>query len=234
MAQILHDWDQSLAPQSASFAKRGLANKSPASLTGLVQTGQIDSGHWQATLNGVPVSQADGIKAFRALAGTLAGGAGIMRVPVFDKEQRPFPLVGGVPVGEAATTEFTDGSRFTDTTGFKELAVGIAMAVGASRGATKIDVTIATAGTIRGGEYFSIGERLYIIRQVISVSGADQSWWIWPRLRQAVVAATALNFDAPTCLMRLQAESADDLRTQWGIWAFANLSFVEAFTNEDI
>jgi len=230
--QTIYDWDRSFAPQSIGFFKRGMTIGGTPSLTGFVQVGQIDAGHWRATMSNIPTGEPSGIKAFRALSGKLEGGGNLIRVPVFDDEQRPWPLSGGVPVAATAATEYTDGSRFTDGTGFKEGTVRITLNGNAEINSTQISVTIGTAGTISGGEYFTLGERLHVIREVLSVSGSNQTWWVWPKLRQTYASGSFLNFDTPTCLMRLDDEGADDLTVQYGIWGFPQMSFVEAFTEE--
>ncbi len=226
---VIYDWDFRIAPQGAAFVKRGSSVAGSPSLTGLVQTGQIDAGHWAADLVRVAATESVGLKAFRVLQGKLGGGVNFIRVPVFDDGQRPFPIVAGVPITPVASTEYTDGARFTDGTGFLESSIDITMAADAPRGSTKIDVTVTNAGAIGGGEYFSIRDRLYIIRQVISSNGGAQSWWIWPRLRDNILDGETLNFDRPICLMRLTSQEADDLVVDWGAWAFPDMSFVEAF-----
>ena len=234
MTQTIYPWPPEFTPRSAAFLERGISAGGAPSLSGLVQVGQIDAGHWRANLNRIPIAGPAGIKAFRAFAKKLEGGGGLCRVPVFDDEQRPWPLSGGVKVVATASTGFTDGTRFTDGTGFLELTILITLNGAAVLNATAIDVTIGTAGEISGGEYFRLGERLHQIREVISVSGADQKWWIWPKLRQNYATGVSLNFDNPTCLMRMEDESSADLELEFGAWGFVDMKFVEGFTQGDI
>ncbi len=225
----VHDWDPALGAQGITWRRRGQTVAGRPSLTGLTRVASIDAGYWMAEVAGIVAVDPASVRAFRALMSRLEGGAHQIRLPAFDGANAPWPLSGGVPVTSAASTEFTDGTRFTDGTGFFEPSIRIALKEGAVRGATQVTVTVTDAAPISGGEYFTLGERLHEIREVLSVSGADQTWWIWPRLRRDHPPGAVLNFDTPTCLMRLAGETDGDLALDMGRWGRPTVAFVESF-----
>ena len=201
------------------------------SLTGLSQVGQVDAGFWTARYSALPLPTPAIVRAYRALVARLEGGGNLVRVPVFDRAQTPWATPG---VESTTRTDFTDGTDYTDGTAFHERTIRITLKADVARGVTQIEATIDNAGTIEGGEYFTLGERLHIIREVVSTSGSDQTWWIWPKLRQAYVAGTFLGFDTPTCLMRQAAETDGDLMLEFGSRGFPDMAFVEAFEAADL
>ncbi len=226
----IYDWPSTLPPRSGGFFRRGMTIAGQPSITGLAQVGQVDAGFWTARYSALPLASPAVVRAYRALAARLEGGGNLCRVPVFDRAQQPWATPG---VESTTKTDYTDGTQFTDGTGFHEPTIRITLQAAVARGVTQIVATIDNAGTIEGGEYFTLGERLHIIREVLSVSGADETWWIWPKLRQAYPAGTFLNFDTPTCLMRQEAETDGDLMLEFGSRGFPNMAFVEAFTAAD-
>ncbi len=201
------------------------------SLTGLVQVGQVDAGYWSASYGGVPLASPAIVREYRALTARLEGGGNLVRVPVFDRAQVPWATPG---VESTTRTDFTDGTDYTDGTAFHERTIRITLQAAALRGATQIVATIDNAATIEGGEYFTLGERLHVIREVVSVSGSDETWWIWPKLRQNYPLGIFLGFDDPTCLMRQAKETSGDLMLEFGSRAFPDMEFIEAFTEADL
>ncbi len=227
----IYDWPASLAPRAGGFFRRGMTVAGAPSLTGLTQVGQADAGFWTARYDSVPLASPAIVRAYRALAARLEGGGNLVRVPVFDRVQTPWATPG---VESTTPTDYTDGTDFTDGTAFYERTIRITLQAAVSRGVTQIVATIDNAGTIEGGEYFTLGERLHIIREVLSTSGSDQTWWIWPKLRQNYAAGLFLGFDAPACLMRQASEADGDLMLEFGSRGFPGMAFVEAFTAADL
>jgi hypothetical protein len=175
-------------------------------------------------MRGLNVGGAARVKAWRAFIGLVEGGANAIRVPVFDREQIPWPVAGTYA---ATSTGFDDGTTFTDGTGFYERVILITINGAAAKRATQIGATIGTAGTIAAGVYFSIKDRLHVIREVVSTSGSDQTWNIWPPLREAVADNAVIDFDAPACLMRFVSDPSTDLDLTYGRFGFPDIELVE-------
>lgn len=222
---VAHPWPSDLAPRRVAFSLRGQVIAGPVSLTGRSQATATDTGYWTAVLSGIPTGGAARVKAYRRLLGQLAGGAGIVKVPAFDREQAPWPVAG---VYTATPSDFTDGTEFSDGTGFFEPVIKVTAGADAAIGATQIAVVVASADTIVGGEYFSVHGRLYRIESVLSVSGGNQAWAITPAVRAAIASGARLDFDRPVCRMRLAAEGEGDLDLERGLYGFPSMTFVEA------
>jgi hypothetical protein len=141
----------------------------------------------------------------------MQGGAHPVKVPVFDDGQVPYVKAGGAAANAYSEQRYSDNKLHTDGHGFYRPAIVVDLSVDADLRATLISVTVTRAGTISGGEYFSIGDRLHVIESVISTSGANQVWSIWPPVRAATPSGTRLNMEAPVCRMRLASESEMDL-----------------------
>jgi hypothetical protein len=220
------DWPLGLYPRSAAFGARGRIVSGPPSLTGRSQVDAVDAGYWTAMLRGFPVHKANQ-RLWRALIARLEAGAAEIRVPVFELAQ-PWPLgPDGEPVTETADVMFDDGASFDDGVGFWQPVIAAVTVGAAALRATSLTIDFLYAGEVTGGEYFSAGDRLHVIRSIMAESGTQKTVTIWPPLREAVAAGTELNFDAPVCRMRLADEAAGDLDMEFGIVAFPDLSFVE-------
>lgn len=206
------DWPTAVfGAEGVAFDQRGMTVAGPPSLMGQSQIGQIDAGYWIANISLQTLGRGDRVRTFRALRALLEGGAHQLRVPVFDDGQTPWPAAGEAAANELDPLTHSDGTTFSDGSGYHQGAISVVLASDASLRDTAIDVTVLRSGTIHGGEYFSIGDRLHLIRQILSVAGSAQGWSIWPPLREDATAGRGLNFDRPVCRMTLTAESATDL-----------------------
>lgn len=214
-------WPAILGARGIAFNQRGMTVSGSPTLSGRSPVTSYDAGFWIATLNVATLGQGAKIKTFRALRARLEGGAHQVRVPVFDDGQAPWPG----SAHSAAASGYSDDTRFSDGTGFVERVILVALAADAAARATRIDVTVTSAASITGGEYFSIGDRLHTVRQVLSPT----SWAIWPPLRERAAAGRALNFDAPVCRMQQIAESDMDLALGRLWTAQPDIAFIEAF-----
>lgn len=201
-------WPDALKRASISFNPRGQVVTGPRTLTGRSNVNAVDAGYWTARLALATLPEGAAIRAARAFRAKLQGGAHQALVPVTDSGQAPWPTPG---VTSQAVSDFTDDTQFSDGAGFFEPLIRIALSADAALRAARVSVTVTAAGTISGGEYFSVDGRLHVIRDVVSVSGSAQTWDIWPPLRGPLSSGRDLNFDRPVCLMRLTEEAAFDL-----------------------
>jgi hypothetical protein len=217
---VIYDWPTQLAAVGFEFDLLGQTIAGPITLAQTRQVGSFDGGYWLATLSGIAVVGKDRVLAFRRLRALLQGGANQLRVPVCDKGNAPWP-------GSArkALSLFSDGVTFSDGTSFSSAVVSVVLGADAALRATRIVPTVQAAAPIYGGEYFSIGDHLYQVAQVL----VDGSWQIVPPLREAVPAGTDINFDHPVCVMTLVGEEQMNLaleRQRMGVLA---LTLFESF-----
>lgn len=227
----IYDWPSVLGPRGVAFNKRGQTVAGPPSLTGRTQVASLDAGYWVAGYRGVNAGGASRVRAYRALTALLEGGAHQIRVPVFDVAQAPWPLdSAGNPITSVSQVAHSDDALFSDLTGYAQSSIDAYLTSAAALRATSVAVAFRNAGTRGGGEYFSIGDRLYLVRAVLADDGAGNlTLAIWPPLREAAASGAVLNFDRPVCRMRLASESSADLDLDWGRFGFPDMAFVEVF-----
>lgn len=223
----VYAWDSALAPQQVSFSLRGMTLGGPPTLTGRNQVAQSDAGYWVARLAGVHAVVPSEIRALRALRGKLEGGAHQVRVPVFDDDQAPWPAAGGRAANAFAEQAYSDGTLHTDGHGFYKPAIVVATNADAALRATSISFTITTAGTTAEGMFFSIGDRLHLLKELLSQSGSSRTYAIAPPLREAVPSGSRMNFENPVCRMRLLSEAEADLVLERGLYGFTDIGFIE-------
>jgi hypothetical protein len=167
---------------------------------------------------------------WRAVRQLANGGASLMVVPRNDALFRPWPA--GVALAEVETPH-SDLTLFSDGTGYEQSVIDI-VANAADLRATSLSITINKAGTLLGGESFSIRHgnlswRLYEIGSVVYTDASHAVISFNPPLREAILAGTQLEFDRPRCTMRLTAPGAMDLSVTPWTFNSASGQFVEAF-----
>lgn len=225
----VYPWPAALEARGVAFNPRGQIVGGAPTLTGQGQLASIDAGFWVATIDIATLDSGVLVKTFRALRARLEGGAHQLKVPVFDDGQVPYPIAGGAAANAFKEQRYSDGTLHTDGHGFYRPSIVVALSADADLRATSLSATVTTAGTISGGEYFSIGDRLYVIKEVLTSSGSARTFAIWPPLRAAAPSGTRLNFEAPVCRMRLATERDMDLALG-RLWrAQPAVAFIEEF-----
>ncbi|WP_246562927.1 hypothetical protein [Bradyrhizobium liaoningense] len=199
-------------------------------------------GFWTCSLSDVSLSGRNGIAdkgrqrqrnstlLWRAVRQICDGGVVDIVVPRNDALYNPWP--DGVARKAGIDLSHDDGALFSDGAGYYQSMIDITCC-GADLRATSLDISIALAGELIGGESFSIehetrGWRLYEIATV-EMTGDDTATITFnPPLREAIEDGTRLEFDRPCCLMRLTQPSSMNLAPQ--AWTFnrASVDFVEA------
>lgn len=225
----IYPWPPELRAVGIEFDILGQAASGPVSLVGNSQVASLDGGYWIATLGSISIVNRAAMLSFRRLRAVLQGGAHQVLVPVCDGA--PWP--SGSPT--SATAQFSDGAFFSDGSAFAQSVISIAVVADADVRTTRLEVAYENAGDIVGGEYFSIGNHLYQIAQVLTdeapASGGDAVWQIIPPLREAVAIGAHLEFDHPVCLMRPVREAEMNLmtfRNRTGVWSPVFLETFEA------
>lgn len=229
----LQTWPRSLMrDRMLSWALTGRTVSGGRALSGAMPLVRFDGGGlWTATLGDVQISTPDQVRAWRALAASLDGGATPVILEARDERHAPWPTVGGVAVSEATRAYADDTAVADDGATFVGSAIDASIAEDAALRATVLSITLANAANLRGGEYFSIehdrqSHRLYVVAAVIQ-SETAASIRIRPPLREAVEAGTRLEFDRPKCVMQLAEPSAMDVALERRIYGYATVKFIE-------
>lgn len=143
----------------------------PLPLVGSAQSVSQISVPWQMQYVEVPIYPAqtagglDRIATFRALASSrLSKGLPVL-VPLYDWRRGPRARAGVNPFG-AIVTGLSDGTMFSDGTGFSQPSPDAVMARAANVGDTTIYLTMPGPAVLDGGDYFSIDDRVYLAEGV--------------------------------------------------------------------
>ncbi|WP_316158780.1 MULTISPECIES: hypothetical protein [unclassified Bradyrhizobium] len=197
-------------------------------------------GYWIATMSDVSLGaravgqgrqrQRNATLLWRAVRQVAKGGAAPMTVWCNDAQARPWPA--GVAQGAPPAVPHGDDTPFSDGSEYEQAMIDIICGAAALR-ATSLGIIINRAGSLVGGERFSInhdtvGWRVYEISTVVYSDATHATIGFNPPLRENVVAGTALEFDRPRCTMRLATPGAMDLAEQPWTFNSVTVQFVEA------
>jgi hypothetical protein len=175
------------------------------------------------------------------------GGFRFFNVPIINDGIGPFPIIRGKRRPIIDGIPHSDGSLFSDTSGYSQATVWGKMTADAALGAGQLSMRVyGAARPLRWSDWFSIshptkGWRTYrywesqkIGEGVETVSGADVAYvdyllGIAPSLREAAVTDTRVELARPMCVMKF----AQGFTLPWDYEAWyqsrPTLQFVEAF-----
>ncbi|ARM12136.1 UNVERIFIED_ORG: hypothetical protein GGE63_004092 [Rhizobium esperanzae] len=183
------------------------------------------------------------------LAARLNGSFRFVDVPLKTDWQGPFPTFGRWPQPIIGGIPHSDGSHFSDTSGYSQATVWGSVIQDAGLGAGQLQIRVYSASRrLRWSDWFSIyhasvkGWRAYRYWDVISISEEgsetiegtvypvrDYTLAIGPALREAVVAGTRIEFARPRFAARLSM-GTKILSDVEGFWLMRpSLTFDEAF-----
>lgn len=213
-------WPDTLAPVNMTSTIDRPVFKGPKPLSGREQVVQSSAGGWLISYSGIPV-YGDKFRHFRSIWSSLGGFA----APVYVKpEFSPNMLARRNNISATATTFATDSTTFSDGSRFTQSTGDCVLATDAVRGATTISVTNSTVSPVQTGDYFEIDGRLHVVNAIDGTA-----WKIWPPLRANYAAGTILEIDDPRMLAYLVTDSsALTLNVQFGRLSRVDVDFIEA------
>lgn len=183
-------------------------------------------GWWVAEFGEMKVSSPAHHRAMRAMAIRLRGG---VRIDV--------PFVELAPTGGLTSVPFAGGVTFSDGSEFGSGAVSAVLEEAVALNDDAALIRITTGQLLTGGDVFSIerplgfGSGLYATDRVADLGDGVWSVTIGPQFRASHPAGTALNFNDPHCVMRLEdPEGAMWPRLTRGWHGTASARLVEALT----
>lgn len=197
-------------------------------LSGAIPMARFDGGGlWSCEMTDVQVSTADQVRAWRALSALLDGGATPVVLEARDERFAPWSGSATSPTSSLNS----DGSGPSDGTTYQTPAITATLGSPADLRATSLQLIMSIAGSLRGGEMFSIehqtySHRLYRIAAVVQ-NGNVASVSIRPPLREATWIGAKIEFDNPKCVMQLATPDAMDLPLTRRTYGQARVRFVE-------
>lgn len=199
-----------LTPKHPGFWPSGGVKTGPTTISGLQDFDNLDGGPiWRARLSQIPIHCRSAILLAQAIQSLAQSGVGLFDVPkdLYDRALGQ-DAVSGDDVPEVGSPH-SDLTPFSDAT----LYMGSDFLAGAGPGWTLMSSTVEIvfadeAHAIMGGEEFSVvvagkGARLHRIMRVVSVGPTSSVVEISPPLRSDVPEGAALNFERPSCVMRM-------------------------------
>lgn len=221
-------------PASVKMARVGQIVTSPGTISGVVQALRTDGGGlWSINYGDMVLRTLDHVRAWRAWEGELAGGAGVVNVPVLDLRYSPRPLQGGKLARPGSLRVGSDlDPYFPEVIDYGNPVV-VANINAAILRATTVTINVSQGSRVVGGQTFEVnhptkGKRIYQTGRVLSRNGQSTTLQIWPPLREAITAATPINFDWPCLTCRLVPDSDISPDISFGR-AVVTAQFIEAF-----
>lgn len=194
-------------PQFVRWRLEGVVIRGGTPVRGAPALGLTDGGgFWLCEMSGVSIRGREGLRAARAFEARMDSGATKLIVPDRDRHLGP---------------------------GTDQWSVQMNFASPAALRATVLQVENVVGLPLVGGEHFSVdhpsaGRRMYRVASAGALTDGIQEIVIRPPLRQAVT-SEELDFNSPSCTMRLVNASDFFAAIDKGRRAEANPVFVEAF-----
>lgn len=191
---------------------------------------RIDGGGlWVANFHDLFFRTLDEVRTFKAIR--LAANNGVMPIVVPRRDPfSPFPT----SVHSYDPIPHSDGSFFSDGTGYSQSVISVESVGNAALRATELVLNLINCAALSAGMTFSIRHptenwRLYEITSTSIGSPPFTTISFFPPLREAVSEGTEIEFDNPRCLMRLANQAAMNFRMSAFPYSPQSAAFVEAF-----
>ncbi|PRA54070.1 hypothetical protein CQ062_13460 [Ochrobactrum sp. MYb68] len=193
-------------------------------INGFSQVVASDAGIWKATFDQVVIRNAQQVKAWRAIRAHTEGRLRPILICLCEGRRRPLPP--GVGPSNPALPH-SDEAFFADDSGYITGLIGIKTSASAALRATTLVLSKQSSADLEPGQRFSIGERLYEIRKVVSQSNSSATVNIWPPLREAIHSGSDVEFDRPVLRVRLETDAEMDLMLELNRFGSPTVNFVE-------
>lgn len=219
-------WPAGIFPRAGKFSFGASSRSGGQSISGS-ELVLASNPTWRASFSG-PVVTEESVLSWRAFVGAMNGRAGTALVPRWEA-YGPRDRNGRV-LSEVEAASYDRGALNFDLSGFgQEEPVHATLAAGAGLNATQISVNLLNGDGPRPGQYFGIGQRLYLATHVwIEAVDAPTQIQFTPWLRAAAPAGARVVLDRPVCLMRFAQDQTGELELDMGRWGDGAFDFVEA------
>lgn len=223
-------WPRSLlAPRDARFNPAPASRGGAPTLGGVARTIRTDRGFWRGSLVAIPVGTYDQRRAWNAIRVALGGRPGLCAVPVYAHDTAPYELVAGArAVPEGIVLSHSDGTYFSDGTGYVQGSIAVRMHAAAALGDTVVQLELLAGEADLAGVRFSYRHALYETGPASDVTGAVWTVPVVPRIRAPIAAGEDLEFDHPTCLAHLARDDGMDIDFPREVVSRPSVDWVEA------
>lgn len=205
------------------------------SLAGIAPRVATDGGGlWRLEFDDLQLVTPDQRQAWRAISGLCDGGANKLIVAVYDHTHQPWPEVDGDPLLAYEPIPHSDGSFFSDGSGYYQSVIDAEIVGAVALRATEVTLQFNYGGPPRGGEHFSIDHdtvrhRIYRIVTAVEDDDGNYTCIIRPPWREATADGVVAEFDVPKCVMEPETPDALDIMTDIIGHARPSPKFIEAF-----
>lgn len=218
-------WPSTLVPRKIRVGRRG------GSRTGGISAGESEqiitngSGLITVRMSEFPVATDDAILTWEGVSARLDGRNNCILIRLYQLGRPPFP--NGLSEAHNAPIPHSDGSLFSDGSGYSQSAIEI-YGQPAPTMSTLIFVSKEDAGEIRPGHYFSMRDgEVHRVARVIEQSATSARIQINPPLRAAITQTTRLEFVEPLLKARLATDDEMALDLEIGRFDFPTINFIE-------
>lgn len=221
-----------LTPKSVMFHTDIPSSSGGPTYTGAEQVVFSSAGRWRASVAFEPIrmhGNPNEILAARAIVAHLKGRSNTIYIGPYDCGYVPSALAGGAS-GMIGGIPHSDGSFFSDGSGYSQPSSPAVVAVSASEGDVAMSVTMIDATqSAQAGQYFGFGDNeLYLIETSVDNGGGNFALTFWPPLRSDHGASDEVNFSAPKCEMRLSQDNSAELTLRSFRYGSQQYDLVEA------
>lgn len=216
-------------PQEVSVDPVHRNTSTTTSTSGISQTVSNGAGRWKVTFTNVPVYGDEAILQWRALDMETEGKLKPILVPAWDFPRSPYVINGFGSHQELlnSVTPHSDETPHDDETPYASGKTTFEVKFNVSAGQSFIRINKISNALLRVGHRFSIGERFYQIKEIVAQSSIQCNCYIWPPLREDILAGQTCNFDNPYVRVKFASNTAMNLPLTINHYSFPTLEFVE-------
>ncbi len=196
------------------------------SLGGLERVTRTDRGWWEIGYKGVLLKSTAQRRCWNAIRVSLSGRAGLLSVPVWSHDSTPW--LAGTTLGKFVLPHAPDYTFFSDGSGYEQPGIIVELVDAVEIGDTSVKLRLIYGVDDFSGARFSYQHALYECGVPTAVDDDEWTMPIFPAVRAPIPADAELEFDVPTCLVRLKEDGDMDVNFSAGGFDKVDVSFVEA------
>lgn len=189
-------------PNPVPFSRTG-----GRTLGGLERPIRSDKGYWTFSYRFQLYSQAQR-RTWNAIRTQVSGCAGLLVMPVWSWDTAPY---ASGEIEPEVLVPHSDGTPFSDGSFYRQGSISVRSADAVAIGATSMRLQILQAEADLAGVRFSYNHALYETGPASEVSGAFWTVGLFPAVRAPIPAGADLEFNLPTCLVRLVEDRGLDV-----------------------
>lgn len=210
-------WPDGFRPQRGGrpiYVPRNTAGT--IALSGFTQVIAADAGTWKFVYENIFINGWQDIQLWDTLALRIEGRLNPFLVKVCEGSRQP-QIIGG-PIPSYIDIPHSDDALFaaqsggpTGAPGYAQPGAAATVFHNAARRATTIELKIEQGQALQSGQFFSIGDRLYQVRAVVTPMNPTNKRMtvnFLPPLREAATAGDLVVLDRPVCKVRLATDNA--------------------------